>query len=76
LVCGVAEVGRKYDVPVLALCGINALQHKTADDLGVRHIRQLHDASRAIEDTISRAEPLLRQAAAESVRHLRTPPPV
>ncbi len=74
LVRGVAEVGRKYGVPVIAICGINALERKTADDLGVRHIRQLHDDSRSIDETISNAGTLLRRTAADVLGTLRSNP--
>jgi len=64
LVRGVADVGRKYRVPVVAICGINALQQKTIDDLGVQDIIQLHNEARPLDETISRAGELLQSAAA------------
>lgn len=63
LVRGVSDVGRKYDVPVYAICGLNDLKRSSAEQLGLQAIIQLHDRSRPVEETIGRAGELLRQAA-------------
>ncbi|MEM6472955.1 MAG: glycerate kinase [Planctomycetota bacterium] len=64
LVRGVASVGKKHGVPVLAVCGLCSLESMTADDIGVRKIFQLHDDSRSVEETIKKASSLLRKAMA------------
>ncbi|MEM0925816.1 MAG: glycerate kinase [Planctomycetota bacterium] len=64
LVRGVATVGESFRIPVIAVCGINALKTKTAHDLGVKRIIELHDPSRPVETTIRDAALLLRQAVA------------
>ncbi|MCA9139789.1 MAG: glycerate kinase [Planctomycetales bacterium] len=63
LVCGVANIGKKYGVPVIALCGVNALQHKTVADLGLAKVVSIHDPTRPLEYTIHNAKELLTKAA-------------
>jgi glycerate kinase len=68
LVHGVAEVGAKYHVPVVALCGLLDLERKTVGDLGLKRVIQIHDASKALEFTIKNANRLLVQAAATALQ--------
>lgn len=63
LVRGVADVGKKYDVPVVALCGQLALEHKTVEDLGLERAEQIHDPEKSVEYTMEHARELLITAA-------------
>lgn len=63
LVRGVAEVGRKYHVPVAALCGMLALKNKSIEDLGLTRVIQIHDPRHSVEHTMAHAKELLVDAA-------------
>lgn len=64
LVRGVSDVGKKYGVPVVALCGVLALQNKTIADLGLSRVLQIHDPKHSVEYTMRQASKLLVEAAA------------
>lgn len=64
LVRGVAQVGAKYDVPVVALCGALQLKSATIQDLGLERVLQIHDPSQPLEYTMENASRLLTEAAA------------
>lgn len=70
LVRGVAEVGQKYGVPVIALCGAIALQHKTIGDLGLTKVIAIHDPTRPLEYTMQHAKELLVEAAEQILKDL------
>ncbi|OYP34027.1 glycerate kinase [Rhodopirellula sp. MGV] len=65
LVRGVADVGRKYGVPVKAICGVLEMKERSVEDLGLEAVVQIHDPARPIEETIEQAASLVQAAAAK-----------
>ena len=63
LVRGVADVGEKYGIPVVALCGRLALEGKTIEDLGLKRVIQIHNPADPVEYTMENANELLVEAA-------------
>lgn len=63
LVRGVADVGEKYSVPVMALCGMLKLENKSISDLGLQKVLQIHDPARPLDYTMRHARELLVDAA-------------
>ena len=63
LVRGVADVGQKFGVPVVAVCGQLALKDKTVADLGLERAVQIHRTDRPVEYTMQHARDLLITAA-------------
>lgn len=65
LVSGVASVGRKFGVPVIAVCGISKLENRSKEDIGVEEIYQLHDGVRPVDETIREASSILRRLVSQ-----------
>jgi glycerate kinase len=63
LVRGVADVGQKFGVPVVAVCGQLALEDKTVADLGLERAVQIHQPERPVQYTMEHARDLLITAA-------------
>ena len=63
LVSGVATVGKKYGVPVLAICGMLDLKRQTISDLNLTAARQIHDPEKNLDFTFEHAAQLVSQAA-------------
>ncbi|OUT59123.1 MAG: hypothetical protein CBB71_11410 [Rhodopirellula sp. TMED11] len=65
LVFGVAEIGKQYNVPVLAVCGRLDLQHTRISDLGLQDVLALSQQGYSLEQCIDQAGPLVRQLIAQ-----------
>ena len=70
LVRGVAEVGEKHGVPVIAVCGLLQLESNSIQDLGLQHVTQIHDDSRDLIETIRQADQLVVHAVEKVMKTL------
>ena len=67
LVRGVASLGEKYRVPVIAVCGLNALREKSPAEIGLEKVIAIHDPKHDVQFTIDHAHRLL----VDAVSHLK-----
>ncbi|MEL6106183.1 MAG: glycerate kinase, partial [Planctomycetota bacterium] len=63
LVRGVAMIGGRYGIPVVAICGINDLRERSVEDLGLDRILSIHHPARPLGYTIEHAAELVEAAA-------------
>ncbi|MEO1529735.1 MAG: glycerate kinase [Planctomycetota bacterium] len=63
LVRGVSQIGARYEIPVVAVCGILELNQQTVAGLGLRHVAEIHDRARPLQFTIDHAAELVEATA-------------
>lgn len=62
LIKGVATLGKKYDVPVIAICGVNQLEEDTNTiHLGLKKIYAIADLASSKEDSIQNASKYIKR---------------
>ncbi|MCB0472851.1 MAG: glycerate kinase [Flavobacteriaceae bacterium] len=61
LIDGITGIGKKYGIPVLAVCGINELTFAEREKLGLRAVIGIHDDSKSLEYTMNNASELLQR---------------
>lgn len=69
LVKGVAALGVKYGIPVIALCGINELDEAGTQSLGLQKVFALTDSATSKEDSIKNAKHYIKAIANEIYAH-------
>ena len=66
LVAEVAEVGKRFRVPVVAFCGVSELNAAQTSELGLHAVMQIHDPNlRSVQESINRADVLLQASVAD-----------
>jgi glycerate kinase len=65
LVKGVAALGAKYKIPVIALCGINQLDEASTQSLGLQKVFAVADSAKSKEDSIKNAGQHIKSLASE-----------
>lgn len=59
LVQGVLELGQRFDIPVIAVCGTLDIDETKVQSMGIAHTIQIQDASRPLSYNIKHANELL-----------------
>jgi len=62
LVNGVANIAKKYKVPVIAICGKKQLFERDNKSLNLVDIIEIADRSKSLEDNMRNAAPLIQEA--------------
>ncbi len=62
---GIADLGRQYDIPVIALCGLLEVSPEVLEDKGVAHVIEVSDKSQSLEYNMKNAASLVEKAIAD-----------
>ena len=66
LVAEIAGVGKRFQVPVVAFCGVSELNATQTSELGLHAVMQIHDPKlRSVQESIDRADVLLQASVAD-----------
>lgn len=63
LVKGVASLGKKHNIPVIAICGINQLKKKETKDIGLQKVFAVSDLAESKEDSLENAAHYIQEIA-------------
>lgn len=62
LVKGVSDLGKKYKIPVMAICGVNQLENNTLlEKLGLKKVFAIADLAHSKEDSFNNAATYIKQ---------------
>lgn len=56
---GIGDRAKKYNIPVIAICGINDLQNYTTEDLGLKQIHTIKTENMSIKESMDNAGELI-----------------
>ncbi len=62
LIKGVIDLGNRFNIPVIAVCGILDIDEEKVKTLGLRHIIEIRDPSKPIQYSIENAAMLIENA--------------
>ena len=71
LIDGILEVGRQYNIPVLAVCGMNELSDKGVYQLGIKTILEIRDPTKDLQYNMENAAMLLEKAIYNYFRFIK-----
>lgn len=65
LVKGISDLGRTYNIPVIAICGVNQLDEVASKELGLHTVFSVSDLAQSKEDSLSNAGKYIRHLTSE-----------
>ncbi len=65
LIKGVLNLGKRYDIPVIAVCGQLDIETTDEKDIGLERILEIKDASRSVQYSMDNAAQLVKESIAK-----------
>ena len=71
---GVTDKAKKFEIPVIAICGVNKLNNRTIDELGLYQIHQIKSKNISTKSSMENASELIENKICKVLNHLKEKP--